>query len=163
AGSVGLGAMRPVFEARVSPEVLTEADARLAAAGRGASRPLVCLNPAGGWPTKPWPLECYAGLGERVRREAGVQRHLVGRGGGRGGWGGWRGPRVAGGVALRRPPVLALVGKTTPGLALGVLCRAALVVSDDSGLMHAAACQGIPAIALFGASRSVWSAPVGPR
>jgi ADP-heptose:LPS heptosyltransferase len=39
--------------------------------------------------------------------------------------------------------------------------RAAIMISEDSGLLHMAWCSGVPVVALFGSSRHVWSAPVG--
>jgi ADP-heptose:LPS heptosyltransferase len=45
---------------------------------------------------------------------------------------------------------------------MAVVAGAALMVSEDSGLMHLGWVQGVPAVALFGASRSVWSAPIAP-
>jgi ADP-heptose:LPS heptosyltransferase len=45
---------------------------------------------------------------------------------------------------------------------MAVVAQASLIVSEDSGLMHLAWLQGVPAVALFGASRSVWSAPIAP-
>jgi lipopolysaccharide heptosyltransferase II len=41
--------------------------------------------------------------------------------------------------------------------------RAALVLSEDSGLMHMAWVSGTPLVALFGSTRSDWSSPLGPR
>jgi ADP-heptose:LPS heptosyltransferase len=54
-------------------------------------------------------------------------------------------------------------GQTSPGAALALVSLASLVVSDDSGLMHLGWVQGVPTVALFGASRSVWSRPEGSR
>ena len=68
--------------------------------------------------------------------------------------------------ALREAPRRALLdfaGQDDAGEALALVSLASLVVSDDSGLMHLAWVQGVPALALFGSSRAAWSRPEGPR
>jgi ADP-heptose:LPS heptosyltransferase len=59
--------------------------------------------------------------------------------------------------------VIDLVGRTTAAEALALVQGLDLMVSDDSGLMHLAWVSGVPTIGLFGASRSTWSRPMGPR
>ncbi len=56
-----------------------------------------------------------------------------------------------------------LVGRTTPSEVFSVLQRVALVLSEDSGLMHMAWVSGTPVVALFGSTRSAWARPLGPR
>lgn len=148
----GLGALEPVFEPRLAPTVLERARVLLSGAGRDPARPLVCLNPAGGWITKQWPLDRYAELGRRFAMD-GAELVLLGDG------------AAASRVRELRDtlgvPALDLVGRTSPDIAMAVVALCALVVSDDSGLLHLAWTQGVPALALFGASRSAWSRPMG--
>jgi ADP-heptose:LPS heptosyltransferase len=54
-----------------------------------------------------------------------------------------------------------LVGRTNPVEAAAIVQRASLVLSEDCGLMHVAWVSGVPTLALFGATRHVWSAPLG--
>jgi ADP-heptose:LPS heptosyltransferase len=54
-----------------------------------------------------------------------------------------------------------LVGQTTPSEVFSLLQRVALVLSEDSGLMHMAWVSGTPVVALFGSTRSDWSRPLG--
>jgi len=151
----GLGALAPAFLPRTRAPQVEAARALLRDAGRDPARPLVCLNPGGGWPTKRWPLGRYAVLGDRLARELGAQLLLLGEG------------PVLGALGelkdLLTVPVLDLAGSLTSDLSMAAIAECALVVSDDSGLMHLGWAQGVPAIALFGASRSAWSRPVGPR
>jgi heptosyltransferase-2 len=49
-------------------------------------------------------------------------------------------------------PVLDLVGQTSLRQALGVLGQLKLLITNDSGLMHAAAALGVPLVALFGST-----------
>ena len=154
ADALGLAPGDPVFRTHARPGLVAAARERLAAAGWDGRSPLVCLNPAGGWETKQWPLERYVALGQRLER-AGCRLLALSPD-----------PVPARFRALAdalSPGLLDFTGRTTPSEALALVSLASLVVSDDSGLMHLAWVQGVPALALFGSSRAAWSRPEGPR
>jgi ADP-heptose:LPS heptosyltransferase len=54
-----------------------------------------------------------------------------------------------------------LTGKADQVMAFSILSKCAMVLSEDSGLMHMAWVQKVPTIALFSSSRADWSAPQG--
>ncbi len=122
-----------------------------------AQQGIVVLNPAGYFPTRNWPLENYAEFAGLwlERRNAAAHFLLLGL------------PRLAS-VATRLQQMLPgtvtnLVGRTTAAEAFSIIRRAEFVLSEDSGLLHMAWCNGRPTVALFGSSRSEWSRPLGER
>jgi len=125
-------------------------------AGWNGRDPLVVLNPAGCWNTKNWPLAAYIDFARLWRQStpwSATRFLLLGT------------ASLAASAAEIRAElgatVLDLVGRTSPAEAYAILRRAALIVTDDSGLMHMAWVSGVPTVALFGASRAYWSAPQG--
>lgn len=122
----------------------------------GASR-LVALNPAGAFPGRAWPLESYARFADLwlAGPWPDTQFLLLGL------------PALEPKARYLKDRLgdrlVELVGRTSADQAFAVVRRCALVVSEDSGLMHMAWVAGVPTLGLFGASRAAWSRPQGSR
>jgi ADP-heptose:LPS heptosyltransferase len=127
----------------------------LRAGGATPDEAFVILNPAGCFPSRNWPLASYARFAQLWRERHPGRFLLLGTEG-----------LSAKAAFLREqlgPSLVDLVGRTTAAEAFGLVRRARLVLTEDSGLMHMAWVSGVPTLALFGSSRSDWSAPQGPH
>lgn len=118
-----------------------------------ASRELIVLSPGGAFASRNWPVERYARFAELWQERRTAQFAIMGLES-------LRGTAAAVQAALGGH-LLNLVGRTTPSQALAIVQRAALVLTEDCGLMHMAWVSGVPTVALFGSSRHEWSAPRG--
>ena len=115
----------------------------------------VIINPFSVWTSKTWPLDRYAQLMHRLGDEFRVPMVITG------------GPGEAAQaeelLCLLRPGIAcSLVGKLTLGQALCLYRRARLMVTGDSGPMHAAAALGKPVVALFGPTEPRRTGPKRP-
>lgn len=122
--------------------------------GFSGDSPLVLLAPLTTWPTKCWPLERYAALGDALVEQHGCRVVVIGS-------------------AKERNTVEALAAqmKLRPLTAAGTLSfrqmaalvdQSALVVSGDTGPMHVASALGVPQVALFGPTSPKWYGPRSP-
>ncbi len=107
-------------------------------------------------PAKRWPPTHFADLAGRFLAN-GMQVWIIGS----------PNDRVAADAVLRAAGPSAsfirdLTGRTDLGTAIDLLSLAAIVISNDSGLMHAAAAVGVPLVALFGSSSPVYTPPLSP-
>jgi heptosyltransferase-2 len=125
-------------EEAMGAQILSEADLP----GQG---PWVGLSPGAAYgPAKRWEPARFAALGRELQREFGARLVLLG---------GDEERSVADEVREQlQGPVVDLVGRTSLRQALGVLSQLNLLVTNDSGLMHAAAALSVPLVALFGST-----------
>lgn len=112
------------------------------------------VNPFAAWPSKCWPLENYARLMEQVHQELRAPMIVTG-GPGEEAQGAELMRLAAGGIAIN------LIGRLTLGQALCLYRRARLMVTGDSGPMHAAAALGARVVALFGPTLPELTGPWG--
>ena len=131
------------------------ANAGSAVRGLGLStrRPVAVLCPGAEYgPAKRWPAEHFIALARRLL-DQGFAVWLLGS------------PNDASAakpIAEALEDVRDLTGATDLGTAIDLLSLAAVVVSNDSGLMHAAAAVGRPLVALFGSSSPEYTPPLSP-
>lgn len=136
-------------EEAMGAQVLSEADLP----GQG---PWVGLSPGAAYgPAKRWEPARFAALGRELVREFGARLVLLGADDER---------PVADEVREQlQVPVVDLVGRTSLRQALGVMSQLNLLVTNDSGLMHAAAALSVPLVALFGSTDPVATGPFTSR
>jgi len=106
----------------------------------------VLASPLSGWRAKQWPLDHYARLAERLRREAGIPLVLNGP------------PAARETLAGAADAMLHL--SSIEGL-IDATRRAAAVVGVDSGPLHLAAALGRPGVAIFGPTDPSQTGPYG--
>jgi heptosyltransferase-1 len=106
----------------------------------------VLASPLSGWQAKQWPLEYYARLAQRLRRDAGI-------------------PLVVNGPPSEREALAGIAGtvlhlSSIEGL-IDATRRAAAVLGVDSGPLHVAAAMGKPGVAIFGPTDPAQTGPYG--
>jgi lipopolysaccharide heptosyltransferase II len=130
-------------------------EAAMRALALSTARPVAILCPGAEFgPAKRWPAEHFAALAKRLARED-CAVWLVGSPNDR--------PAAAAVVAAcgaSADAVTDLSGRTDLGTAIDLLSIASIVVSNDSGLMHAAAAVRAPLVALFGSSSPLYTPPL---
>jgi heptosyltransferase-2 len=148
--------VRPIPVPRlVVPVQGVERSAALLGRLRAAGDRLALLAPGAAYgPAKRWPLDRFVAVARHVVRR-GLAALVCGAASER---------AVCEQVAREAGSGVASVAGETDLPAQAALCaRAALVVSNDSGLAHLAAAAGAPTVVVFGSTSSAWTAPLGPR
>ena len=138
------------------PDVRNRADA-MRALRLKTDRPVVILCPGAEYgPAKRWPPNQFAELAALLLRD-GLQVWIIGSPNDR-----MATDAVLNSLGENLHKVRDLTGRTDLGTAIDILSSASLVVSNDSGLMHAAAAVGVPLVALFGSSSPAYTPPLSP-
>ena len=147
------GELLPTASAPVlAPNAANAADA-IRALGLATRRPVAILCPGAEYgPAKRWPTEHFATLARRLI-DSGYAVWILGSPNDR---------PAAEPLAAMVPEIRNACGRTDLGTAIDLLATASVVVSNDSGLMHAAAAVGVPLVALFGSSSPEYTPPLSP-
>ena len=117
-----------------------------------ADRPLAVLHPGARWTSKLWPPASWASLSEWFHGQ-GFQVAVTGSAADR--------ELAAGLVRLSQAPLLNLAGSTSLAQLAGILRKARLAVTTDTGAMHLAASLGTKVAALFGPTAPWRTGPFG--
>lgn len=131
---------------------VTARAATLARLGLDMKRPVAALCPGAEYgPAKRWPPHHFAELGRQLAA-CGLAVWLIGSS---------RDEALGAEIAmLSEGACRNLCGRTTLDEAVDLLASSALVVSNDSGLMHVAAAVGKPVVALYGSSSPRFTPPL---
>jgi heptosyltransferase-2 len=152
------GSRVPMPPAPVLVPDVANRDAAIRALRLKSSEPVAVLCPGAEFgPSKRWPPTHFATLA-RLLIEAGARVWIVGS----------PNDKLAADAVMAASGNTArsirdLTGKTDLGTAIDLLSAATVVVSNDSGLMHAAAAVGVPVVALFGSSSPAYTPPLSPQ
>jgi heptosyltransferase-2 len=151
--AVPKGRLIPTPPAPVLVPNASNAFAAMRALTLSTHRPIAILCPGAEYgPAKRWPAEHFIALARRLLGE-GYAVWLLGSP---------NDQAVALPIAAAVTGVRDLTGRTDLGTAIDLLSLAEVVVSNDSGLMHAAAAVGRPLVALFGSSSPDYTPPLSP-
>ena len=151
------GVQVPTPPAPVLVPDVTNRTAAVEALRLRTTAPVAVLCPGAEYgPAKRWPAEHFAALATRLLAD-GFQVWIVGSPNDKDAAAGLL--RHLGTIADERR-VRDLTGRTDLGTAIDLLSLARVVVSNDSGLMHAAAAVGAPLVALFGSSSPIYTPPL---
>ncbi len=147
------GELAPVAHSPVLLPNSANAAEAIRALGLATRRPVVAFCPGAEFgPAKRWPTEHFITLARRFL-DSGYAVWLIGSPNDR---------PAADPIAAAVPDVRNACGRTDLGTAIDLLAQASVVVSNDSGLMHAAAAVGRPLVALFGSSSPAYTPPLSP-
>jgi heptosyltransferase-2 len=151
--AVPKGRLIPMPPAPVLVPNAANAGAAMRALKLSTHRPIAIFCPGAEYgPAKRWPAEHFIALARRLLEE-GYAVWLLGSP---------NDQAAALPIAAAIPGVRDLTGRTDLGTAIDLLSLASVVVSNDSGLMHAAAAVGRPLVALFGSSSPDYTPPLSP-
>lgn len=106
-------------------------------------------------PAKQWFPERFAEVADLFSRDLGARSLLFGSAGD-----GETARRV---MESAGSEAADFTGRTTLGQALGLIARCRVFVTNDSGLMHAAAALGVPVVAVFGSTDPDKTGPRGRK
>ncbi len=142
---------RAFLELGVTPPQQAAADAILERAGIAPGQRFAILNPGGNNEAKRWPMERFAALAEHLHARHGLAIVINGSPGEAA-----LVDAIAAACASTRPARLSALGITL-GALKGVVARASIMVTNDTGPRHIAAAMSVPLVSLFGPTDHRWT------
>jgi heptosyltransferase I len=121
------------------------------------ARPTLVISPCSSHRARNWSAERYAAVADHAARMHGMRVILAG---------GRSEPERRMGTAIQAAadaPLVNQIGKDTLPELLGLLAKATVLVSPDSGPVHMATMVGLPVIGLYAATRSARAGPYYSR
>jgi ADP-heptose:LPS heptosyltransferase len=118
-----------------------------------AGRRLVVLQPGSTDPRRCWPASSFAALGDRLAQD-GARIAVNGSPD--------EAALVQEVVTRMRAPAIALAGRLSLGGLCGLLARAALLVSNDTGPLHLGLALGVPSVGIFWLTNLIDGMPLRP-
>jgi len=154
----GTSAASPPAGAPALVPQVANRDAAVESLGLGTDRGIAILCPGAEFgPAKRWPAEHFASLARKFLSDN-LDVWLMGSPNDRS-----AASAVLAAAGDAAGAIRDLAGRTDLGTAIDLLSLATVVVSNDSGLMHAAAAVRAPLVALFGSSSPAYTPPISER
>lgn len=141
--SLGLKVVPPELKLAVPPGKSQAARDWLISMGLDPSKSLVIICPGASYgPAKRWPASRFAQLASLLQQRKAAEILVIGSA---------DEAEIAASMAssMEKKPAV-LVGETTLADLMGLISRASLFVSNDTGPMHMANALGVPVVAIFG-------------
>lgn len=140
------------MELAVAEADAAAADRLLAEGGRRPDRPLVMLNPGASFgPSKLWPAERYAAVGDALAARRGAEVIVNASPAER------AVARAVGGSMRTAPLVNMADAAGTIGLLKALVSRCDLLITNDTGARHFGAAFGVAVVTIFGSTDPVWA------
>jgi heptosyltransferase I len=130
------------------------------------ARPTLIISPCSSHPTRNWSAERYAAVADHAAGKHGMRVILAG---GRSALEQRMGAAILAAAeagpaaAAARLPIVDQIGKDTLPELLGLLAKATVLISPDSGPAHMATMVGLPVIGLYAATRTARAGPYYSR
>ena len=150
AKSLGAVPRDPVCTLAISQQDEEVVDALLKRQGLAPSREFIALNPMARWWTKRWPIQRFAQLADLIQGTGTAVVLMGGRD---------DVAEIKRMQSLMRTSAFSVAGETTLKQLAGLLRKARLLISNDSGPVHLAVAVGTPVVALFGPTDPLRTGP----
>jgi lipopolysaccharide heptosyltransferase II len=152
---LGLKTVTPKLRLRVPEEKRDEARKLLENLGFDERQPLLVLSPGAAYgPAKRWPASRFSELASLFQKRKGAAVLVIGSAA--------ESDLAAAISSTLTPRPIDLTGKTNLAQLVGLISRAHLFVSNDSGPMHLANAIGVPVVGIFGPTDPAVTGPFEP-